>query len=207
MKMTDKLERALAEINKRLRPIQVPWLVGGSTGLLLQGVPLASEPRDLDLYADDDAAKLIHQALIEFAVDEQLEDRSGQYRSILSHYLIHDVKVELVGGFVVSAYGCVYKVEAAYLYDKHGAVPAADYAACGLEELRLMPLEHELLFNLLRGRPDRYESIARALGQRSGSGSPQATAALDDLLSRSVWSEEFVSRLYHVLAQEEKRGL
>ncbi|WP_179232656.1 nucleotidyltransferase domain-containing protein [Paenibacillus rigui] len=196
MEMMDKLIEALATIRRRLEPLGVPWLVGGSTGLLLQGVPLDAAPRDLDIYADDEGAKVIHAALAAYSIDEQTEDRSGLYRSVLSHYVIHDVKVELVGGFEVKAYGCFYKVEAAYLFHHYAGLPhGTDYS---LDTVRLMPLEHELVFNVLRNRPDRYESIAQVIQARNQE--PGLTGVLEELLIRHCWTEEMDARLRELVA-------
>lgn len=132
------------------------WLIGGSTGLLLQGVQLAAPPRDLDIYADREDVYALHAALAGYAVDEQQESATPIYKSILSHYAIGDVKVELVGAFEVNALGSEYKVEARYFAEAlAGRLPDALQPAAAT----LMPLAHELVFNLLRGRPDRYEAI------------------------------------------------
>lgn len=66
--------------------------------------------------------------------------------------------IELVGGFEVNTEGSSYRVEIEQLL-----YPAA--AACHIQDgkVHLMPLSHELVFNILRGRSDRYEAIAEAI--------------------------------------------
>ncbi|CAG7641304.1 hypothetical protein ACFQI7_11805 [Paenibacillus allorhizosphaerae] len=155
--LSESLLAALKTIREQSgghRPLT--WLVGGSTGLMLQGVSLAAPPRDLDLYIDREQAAEMHEALKPYAVDEQAESETALYRSILSHYDIGGVKVELVGAFEVRALESEYKVEAAYL----SQLQAPWLTQPGLESVRIMPLMHELIFNVLRARPDRYEAIA-----------------------------------------------
>lgn len=147
---------ALKTIVERSAGRKLTWLVGGSTGLMLQGVPLAAAPRDLDVYIDREQAADMHEALKPYAVDEQEESQTPLYRSILSHYDIGGVKVELVGAFEVRALDSEYKVEAGYL----SALEAARLTQPGLDNVRLMPLVHELIFNVMRARADRYEAIA-----------------------------------------------
>ena len=65
----DKLREALRIIHGLTAGTGCTWLVGGSTGLMLQGVSLAALPRDLDLYADRTDALDIHCKLSAYAVD------------------------------------------------------------------------------------------------------------------------------------------
>ncbi|WP_017814385.1 MULTISPECIES: hypothetical protein [Paenibacillus] len=133
------------------------WLLGGSCGLLLQGIPLEEAPRDIDLYADGDAVNLLHKQLQAHAVvlDGPEQNETRMYRSILSHYQAGDYKVELVGDFEVRARESYYRVHIDRNLYNHAPVVALN--GCSLA---LMPLAHELIFNLLRDRRDRYERIA-----------------------------------------------
>ncbi|MCZ8520547.1 MULTISPECIES: nucleotidyltransferase family protein [Paenibacillus] len=188
------LSLALQEIGARSRGLGASWLIGGSTGLLLQDVPLAAPPRDLDLYADKEAAALLHQALLPWSTDLQEESETGMYRSILSHYEIAGVAVELVGAFEVRTAVSRYCVEADYLRAKHALLLDIGQGI----ETALMPLAHELLFNLLRGRPDRYEAIAAVLRSRQD---PRELAALSDLLSRNWFGTEAAAYCRAVLGR------
>ncbi|WP_426453555.1 hypothetical protein ACP26L_14710 [Paenibacillus sp. S-38] len=189
----EPLRLALQEIGRSSGEAQAAWLVGGSTGLLLQGVPLAAPPRDLDLYTDRDTAYKLHSALLRWSVDEQQESATDIYRSILSHYVISGVSVELVGAFEVRASESEYRVEAAYLQRAYYALPLR--LGDGLET-GLMPLAHELLFNLLRQRPDRYEAIAEVLRTRKDS---RELAALKSLISRNRFGGEALAYAQSVL--------
>ncbi|MFD0680933.1 MULTISPECIES: hypothetical protein [unclassified Paenibacillus] len=198
--LINKLSEALRQVHLSLRSVREPWLVGGSCGLLLQGVPLHAAPRDLDLYTDKPAAAVIHRVLLPYSVDQQIEDQSGIYKSILSHYDINGINVELVGGFEVTALDSLYKVEAAYLADTHllemNTIQEADLDdEVSIPHLKVMPLEHELLFNLLRNRPDRYEAIATVIRSRNVG----LTQTMRQLIERNSLSEAVVAQLMQLL--------
>ncbi|WKL02675.1 hypothetical protein Q0F98_01795 [Paenibacillus amylolyticus] len=55
-----ELHAALLETAKAWNTQPQTWLLGGSCGLLLQGVELQQAPRDIDIYADVAAAKELH---------------------------------------------------------------------------------------------------------------------------------------------------
>jgi hypothetical protein len=187
------LHAALAVISERTRQLRLTWLVGGSTGLMLQGVPLTAAPRDLDLYIDREQANLMHKALSDYAVDEQVESETAIYRSILSHYEIGGVNVELVGAFVVHTLESVYTVEAAYLAGEH----VSEIRLADGEPLMLMPLVHELVFNLLRARPDRYEAIADICRRQD---TERHMRTLTQLAARNHFSPELTDRLWRLLS-------
>ncbi|WP_219836523.1 nucleotidyltransferase domain-containing protein [Paenibacillus sp. R14(2021)] len=154
MREHEQLLRALEIVAGAAAPTAAPWLIGGSTGLLLRGMALPRPPRDLDLYADDADAASIHDALRAYAVDEQQVNVSPIYRSVLSHYDIHGVQVELVGGFVVASGSDRYAVEVREMLN-----PMRLQLTIGAHPVGLVPLAHELWFNVLRARFDRVELI------------------------------------------------
>ncbi|KAA9007179.1 hypothetical protein F4V43_01450 [Paenibacillus spiritus] len=134
------------------------WLLGGSGGLVLQGVELAAPPRDLDLYADTEEAAVLHRALIGCAESQPEEDYSRGCYSVRSRYRLAGFPLELVGGFEIGAEGSRYRTEAGVL---QAWAPVA--SAAGGIPVRLMPLAHELIFNVLRGRRDRAGAVAEAM--------------------------------------------
>ncbi|WP_281886903.1 hypothetical protein [Paenibacillus sp. YYML68] len=195
---------ALRQIKRLYRHEEGAWLVGGSTGLLLQGVALAAPPRDLDLYMDLEAVGALHQRLSLYATDEQAANESGMYRSVLSHYAIEGVKVELVGAFEVRSQGCCYQVEAEYLadaYPVHWTLPKHDEAPEGSRIVLLMPLVHELIFNVLRERPDRYEAIASACRSQGPDRLREHRSTLAALMGRNRFTEA-VSRKLEMLLDD-----
>ncbi|TVY11602.1 nucleotidyltransferase domain-containing protein [Paenibacillus cremeus] len=180
-KLTDPLQAAMMELSLRTQGLNLSWLVGGSTGLLIQGVPLAAEPRDLDIYIDRGQAHAMHQALQAYSVDPQAESETNIYRSILSHYDIGGVRVELVGAFEVRALESEYRVEADFLHTES----EVHIELATNERITLMPLVHELIFNVLRARPDRYEAIAEACRAND---LPQHRALFERLAERNTFS-------------------
>jgi len=153
----------LAALEQTLKDTGICWLVGGSCGLLLQRVRLDKPPRDLDLYVDQDDVSLFHERLREWALDEPSYSETPIYRSTLSHYQMNGVQIELVAGFQVQSYGCDYRVTVRNGLFRHSLAAEGERP---LPAIRLMPLAHELVFNVLRDRPDRYEAIAEVMQSR-----------------------------------------
>ncbi|MGV7117318.1 hypothetical protein [Paenibacillus kyungheensis] len=157
---------SLEQLVRLLQPLeeQSPWLLGGSCGLLLHGVKLDKAPRDIDLYTDEIRIEDIHGQLASKlpVLDYPVLDETRTYRSTLSHYQLDAYTVELVGGFEVRARESYYRVHVEpVLY------PAAPVYGLEAGSIHLMPLAHELIFNLLRDRPDRYEPISERIRENS----------------------------------------
>ncbi|MFC4777551.1 hypothetical protein ACFO9Q_12205 [Paenibacillus sp. GCM10023252] len=185
-----RIQRALAIIANAAKDSGISWVVGGSAGLLLRGIPLPEMPRDLDLYADIGDADLLHERLLPYATDQQAVSETPIYLSKLSHYRIAGIAIELVGGFVITARNCRYEVEV-----RNCLLPRA--AACGMieAEASLVPLAHELWFNVLRERYDRVAVIAEAIRRE-----PQAHLdALHELEQRNEFTSELIAQVHHSL--------
>ncbi|MGF9699134.1 MULTISPECIES: hypothetical protein [Paenibacillus] len=181
-----KLSAALLETAKAWNGEPYTWLLGGSCGLLLQQVELPQAPRDIDVYADLAAAKRLHHSAPGTMLDEPVVDRTGPYASLLSHYQVGECALELVGGFEVWSQKSWYRIEIEQILAHH-----APQAQIGSYTLRLMPLAHELLFNLLRGRADRYEPIANVIRKH-----PHAHQPVMNLLGEhNVWTSRFTAEV------------
>ncbi|HZG85231.1 nucleotidyltransferase domain-containing protein [Paenibacillus sp.] len=174
--------------------VPAPWLVGGSCGLALHDVPLGATPRDVDIYIDAEGAAAFHDALRDYASDEQHYSETERYRSTLSHYDIGGVTVELVAGFEVRAAGADYRIAIAGAMERH-----ALRAEVGGEPVGVMPLAHELAFNLLRGREDRYEAIAAAMRADPAAHLP----ALRDIVADNRFDAAWRGRLTELLGLTE----
>jgi hypothetical protein len=186
----DAVLRALHVMGKRLENCEPIWLVGGSCGALLQGVELHAVPRDLDVYVDAVHAETVHRALAAYSIDDQAYSETGMYGSLLSHYSIEGVQVELVGSLQVRLDEGEYEVRVQALL--------AAYAHAGLiggTTIRFMPLVHELVFNVLRDRQDRYEPLAEAMREHPERHLP----ALDELLRTNRIGKRYVDRLSELL--------
>lgn len=152
---------ALSLLADKLTGCQANWVVGGSSGLSVRGASLARPPRDLDVYADLASVPILHARLSDYAVDGPAENETERYRSILSHYNMEETIVELVGNFRVRACQSDYMTEVDdVLY------PNADILEMDGHEVRLVPLAHELIFNLLRERMDRATVVGQLIAHQ-----------------------------------------
>lgn len=181
-----ELHLALLEMAKAWHNQPHTWLLGGSCGLLLQGVELGQAPRDIDVYADIVAAKALHHDAPGRRLDKPVVDTTGPYASLLSHYQVGACSLELVGGFEVWARESWYRTQVEHVLALYAPETRVyDY------RLRLMPLAHELLFNLLRGREDRYVPISIRMRQE-----PEVHQPVMNVLSRhNVWTDRFRSEV------------
>jgi hypothetical protein len=185
-----ELLQTLEQIDRLLHTRNVDWLVGGSCGLLLQGVDLNQPPRDLDIYVDAAGASVLYEAMLPFAIDQLVESQTAIYSSILSHFQIAHIQVEVVGGFEVHALLSDYHVEVSDLLLKYGT--AYYIGEC---KIGLMPLAHEFIFNMLRQRPDRYLAIA----EKMRSHREKYVTPLNEILQRNSFDPAFVQKLNELL--------
>lgn len=192
------LDTALNVLGKVWNPKQYKWLLGGSCSLLLQGVELTDPPNDIDVYADFDIAKQLHTQASQYSVDEQRLDRSGTYTSLLSHYQIDEASLELSGGFEICASDSLYRTDIAFL------IPYAEkYKIPGTHDsIYITPLSHELLFNILRKRADRYGPIAQKMNENIEIHIP----LLKNLIRRNVWSSDHLEQLEGELGSKWDEG-
>lgn len=191
MKLLEPLLPSISTIHTRLQQAHnVRWLVGGSCGLLMHNVDIGRSPRDLDIYIDLNDVQKVHTLLQPYAIDQPEFSETPIYASMLSHYRIDGHVVEVVGDFKVKALGSVYQVEVEYLGENY-ACPATVEE----QEVPLMPLAHEFLFNVLRNRPDRYEPILRTMQAQPDRHMP----ALTDLMNRNYWGHEFHVKMNELL--------
>ncbi|UVI32380.1 hypothetical protein [Paenibacillus spongiae] len=189
---TESIRQALAVIADAASRTDAVWLVGGSAGLMLRGLKLDVPPRDLDLYADSRDAALLHEALRAYAIDEPKVSISTLYRSELSHYLIHGVQVELVGGFVVTAAAGKYVVEV-----REELQELQLTLACMERRIGIVPLAHELWFNVLRQRNDRIKLIADAVRAE-----PEAhMSAFRQIEARNAFTTDMVKLVHAWIGQ------
>jgi hypothetical protein len=190
VQLSPQVLQAVELLQKALQDSGVKWLVGGSCGLLLHGIELAQKPRDLDIYLDEHEVVTLFHVLQNWALDLPQISTTEIYTSSLSHYLVADMQVEAVGGFCVHKKGSLYQAEAAYFLERYALQVEVQGAV-----IAVMPLAHELLFNMLRDRPDRYEAIASAMLLRP----EQHMPILQDLIERNQWEPEFIIQLDKLL--------
>ena len=191
MKLLEPLLPSISTIHTRLQQaLNVRWLIGGSCGLLMHNVDIGRSPRDLDIYIDLKDVHIVHTLLQPYAIDSPELSETPIYASMLSHYRIDGHAIEVVGDFKVKALESLYQVEVEYLGENY-------YCSATVEEqeVPLMPLAHEFLFNILRNRPDRYEPILRTMQAKPDKHMP----ALTDLMKRNHWGHEFHEKMKELL--------
>lgn len=188
------MNKTLTQISLLLRKLEVDWLVGGSCGLLLQGVDIGNQPRDLDIYVDTQGAMILYNALLPFATVPLAFNETEIYVSWLSHFLMEQVAIELVGGFEVKATDSHYKVDVSRLLTKY----AITFHLNGGNSIKLMPLMHELIFNVLRNRPDRYLAIAETIRKQEENGKVNISL-LNQLIELNTFSPQVMRLLNQLL--------
>lgn len=196
MKTASPIYNALAALAKLLHDSSAKWIVGGSAGLLLRGLPLSAMPRDIDIYCDEEDLPFIYAALQKYAVDAPHYSETNIYRSTLAHFEIKGMPIELVGGFKVDAAKSSYEVRVSDLlipYGERFSTPNCDYP------LMVVPLAHELWFNQLRGREDRVELIAKAFMKMRGIHEP----ALQAIEKSNHFTAAAVHQVHHIISLEE----
>lgn len=181
MSATYAQEAAIA-LADRLQSCPAKWVLGGSTALAMRGAALQSMPRDIDLYADADEAQAIHEHLQPWATDKPHTSMTNRYRSVLSHYTVAGCTVELVGAFEIATEDSRYMTEVKDMLHPYG-----DSILLQEAEVRLVPLGHELIFNVLRQRPDRCEIIGQMIRQQ-----PAHLPPLHKLVQRNALSPKVV---------------
>lgn len=198
MSQTTRIYHALSAI--RLAAGDGKWVLGGSAGLLLRDLRLASPPRDIDLYCDEEDQPGIHNALNEYATDEPVFSETSIYGSILSHYQIGEYRVELVGGFQVRSLGSCYSVDVKSVLHPYGDRIKLVGSEISVETVHVAPLAHELVFNALRERDDRVRLIAEAMASNKAAHS----AALAVIEARNEISPQVMGRLKTWLEEPEE---
>lgn len=174
---------AVAALARRLELCGAIWVIGGSTGLAMRGASLGRVPRDVDIYADEDDATRIHANLANDALDVPQYSETERYRSILSHYTIEGAAIELVGNFRIASGGSHYRTEVERMLYPNGD----DCQLLG-STVRLVPLGHELIFNILRERDDRCKLIGERIRRQPERHLPplRALLARNDLTHAAI---------------------
>ena len=87
--------QVLRKLYERLKDSNVNWVVTGSLGFVLQGVPV--EPHDIDIQTNKEGAYEIERFFSEFVVEPVRFKESERIRSHFGALMIEGVKVEIMG--------------------------------------------------------------------------------------------------------------
>lgn len=189
------IQRALEVVYQTIQPLKLPWMVGGSVGLQLRGLPIEKQPRDVDVYIDETHMQMIHLALQDYALHQPVFSKTAIYQSTLGHYQIETIQVEIVGSFCVHARDCRYEVKV----DEYANRFLTFTSLPSHIEIPLMPLAHEYVFNLLRQRPDRYAPIAEMIQSNWLDHQP----TMNYILQHNEWSPEILLQMKNDLGQQQ----
>lgn len=146
---------------ERLNRTGIPWLVGGSTACVLQGVPYLHKPNDLDIYIDRHSIEDVKRMLDDWEIVPVQTAKTEVYSSYLSRCCVNATEVEFIANMTVRTATGHYKVEVDNLLMIYATeVIVKDMPA------PVIPLEHEMVFNLLREREDRFGPIGETLRKK-----------------------------------------
>lgn len=87
--------KVLRKLYERLKNRDVNWVITGSLGFALQGVPV--EPHDIDVQTDREGAYEIERLFSEFVVEPVRFKESERIRSHFGALMIDGIKVEIMG--------------------------------------------------------------------------------------------------------------
>jgi len=87
--------QVLRKLYERLKDSNVNWVVTGSLGFALQGVPV--EPHDIDIQTDKEGAYEIEHLFSEFVVEPVRFKESERIHSHFGALMIDGIKVEIMG--------------------------------------------------------------------------------------------------------------
>jgi hypothetical protein len=91
----DQLLQALRKIAACLKDSPIDWVVTGSLGMALQGVPV--EVHDIDIQTNKNGAYEIESLLMEYMVEPVRYVESERIRSYLGKLKIDGIQVEIMG--------------------------------------------------------------------------------------------------------------
>ena len=164
--MSDGVRRALSACINAIIPTmfraQQPWAVMGSTASVLQGICNYTPP-DIDLVTTRDGAYIMSGSIggLGATMRQVGYSESDRYASHFGIFEVADVKVEVMGDLVIRV--------------ADGVIDATQHFARWSDKVRLIhfeehhipvvPLEWQLVANVLLSRPERSTGIADYLLQ------------------------------------------
>lgn len=158
------VREALTLVAGLSRPLGLKWLVGGSAATILHGVRLADPPHDLDIDAPADVALRLGEMLSQFVVSPVERGDTDLYSNLFGRFDVAGTKVEILGDFEIKTPSWSHRlVITEELFERCARVEVAPDLP-----VRLVPLEHQLIVNLIRGRVDRVATISAFLGGHGG---------------------------------------
>ena len=154
----EQIRGALVRVAQVAPVNEVRWLVGGSVGALLHGVPLPSPPHDLDIDTSRDGALALERLLQPYVIEPLSESDTPLYHDYLGNLSINGAQVELIGDLDIKHAKFTHHFRITDALWQKRKLAEVDGLQVGLT-----PLEHQLILNVIRGREDRANLIAAFL--------------------------------------------
>jgi len=148
--------KVLYKLYERLKDSNVNWVVTGSLGFGLQGVPV--EPHDIDIQTDKEGAYEIERLFSEFVVKPVKFRESERIRSHFGTLMIDGIKVEIMGGIQKKVNG---EWEPPVDIDKYKRFVQIE----GME-IPVLDLEYEYQAYLKLGRVEKAKMLKEFLEER-----------------------------------------
>lgn len=155
--------KVLRKINARLNNTSLNWVVNGSLGFALQGVPV--EPNDIDIQTDKRGAYEIERHFSEFVTKRVAFSSTERIRSYFGELIVNGIKVEIMGDIQKSLEDGSW--ENPVDLEHHKRVVEVE----GMQ-VPVLSLEYEYQAYLKLGRVDKAEMLRNWLqGEHGSSGS------------------------------------
>ncbi len=181
-KLPRRTRLSLLELLPHLKGIH-RWALAGSTASALQGIPLT--PQDIDIITDRKGARLLSIQLKKFTVSPLRWGESEHFASLLAQFKLEGAKVEVIGDLRV-------KGDRGYL--RFNLWPFVREIPFAGQKVYVVPLEWQLLVNLIVGKRGRAETIAFHLRSEGYNQALVGKILRSRALSRAI-KEEFLRLL------------
>lgn len=155
MPLTKYLE-VLKKIVIKLEEGGVNWVLTGSLGLALQGVPV--EVHDIDIQTDEDGAYEFERIFAQYVVDPVRYSEAERIRSHLGAFSINGIKVEVMGDVQKRLDDQLWE-ETVQLEDHR------HWMEIEVLQVPLLKLEYEYLAYLRMGRKEKADKILARIGK------------------------------------------
>ena len=147
-------QEALVQVAARLRGLD--WALAGSAASALHG--LAIEPGDLDLLTDGETAYRIAARLNDRVLLPMAWRKTEHYANHFGRFALGGVEIEVMGDMELRGRGCILHLHPPSLvWERLRPTTLLGH------RLRLIPLEAQLVANLVLGKDERVRRIAAHL--------------------------------------------
>ncbi|MCS7285787.1 MAG: ribonuclease III [Anaerolineae bacterium] len=128
------------------------WALAGSVALALYGLPLT--PHDIDLVTDRRGARALSSNLGEFTLSPLRWKENEHFASLLAQFKVEGVRVEVIGDLKVKGEKSLISFN---LWPHVRVLPFV------WGKVNVVPLEWQLVVNIVAGKGEKAEMIARHL--------------------------------------------